>query len=138
MTKVVKAKPTTSLTRKVDSNIKHNDSLLMSRSFLPTHQERNLSRLQTRDENVVKASRNISKELFQLPNMNSSVTKSRLTTHNRSAVKTNNRFLKRLKTPDMKESKTNDDSKVYTEGSLEKLDFRSLHNPLMYRNTEFT
>jgi hypothetical protein len=79
----------------------HNDST-MNKSFLPSMQERNLSNLKNRDYNTGKQSRNISKDLFRGPSTNSYFGKSRLSTQSKSAIKSTTKFVKRLKTPDVK------------------------------------
>jgi hypothetical protein len=79
----------------------HNDSTI-NKSFLPSMQERNLSNLKSRDNKTGKQSRNISKDLFRGPNTNSYFGKSRLSTQSKSAIKSTTKFVKRLKTPDIK------------------------------------
>lgn len=136
-TKVVKSRTRGSLfAGNVDTQTTHNDSLL-NRSFLPSAQERNLSRINTREDNSVQPSRNISKELFHLPNMSSQFTKSKMSVHSKSGMKTHSRIVKRLKTPDIKLTNIQNDSKVATEESPERTEIRSNINPLIYRSTEF-
>lgn len=120
----------------MDVQTTHNDSLL-NRSFLPSAQERNLSRVNTRDENSVQPSRNISKDLFHLPNMSSQFTKSKMSAHSKSGMKAHSRIVKRLKTPDIKLTNVQHDSKVATEESPERIEIKTNTNPLVYRSTEF-
>lgn len=105
----------------------------MSKSFLPSTKDANPSRLKMHDESLIKPSRNLSKDLFQ-PSMPSKFANSRLTSHTKSAVKAGHSYLKRLKTPDLRDLKLDSNSQVLESPERE---FSFLSAPLIYRNAEF-
>lgn len=117
----------------VDMNTSHNDSL-MNKSFLPSMQERNLSRLKNRDERVVKQSRNIGKDFFKGQNTSSYFGKSRLSTQAKSAIKSSTKFIKRLKTPDINLGSKVNESAVILEATPDMT--KSRYDTLKYRDTE--
>lgn len=101
ITKVVKSKfNPTSVLRSAEMNSSHNESL-MKKSFLPSAHERNFSKIKPSDENIILNSRNLSRELFKGQHISSQANKSRLSIQSRSVAKSGNRFVKRLKTPDL-------------------------------------
>ena len=108
----------------VDVNSSHNDSLMINKSFLPASQNRNHSRMKGIDDKIVKASRNISKELFQGPNMSTYLAQSRLSTQTKSGSKSNSRIMNRLKTPDiMLQGQSYDNKSVIEELGIQSVFF---------------
>lgn len=117
----------------VDMNLSHNDSL-MNRSFLPSMQERNLSRIKNRDDKAVKQSRNIGKDFFKGQNTSSYLGKSRLSTQSKSAIKSSTKFVKRLRTSDINLGSNVNESAVILEGTPDMT--KSRYDTLKYRDTE--
>lgn len=116
----------------------HNDSLLLNKSFLPPNQNRNNSRLKEVNDKIVKASRNLSKELFQGPNMSSYLAQSRLSTQTKSGTKSNTRIMNRLKTPDIAlQGHTYENKSMMNDSPVSNNRFQIL-NSMIYRQNEFT
>ena len=132
--KVLKHKSKAPVIKAIDMNTSKDS--LMSRSFLPNMQERAFSRLKSHDENPVKQSRNLSKELFRQPNSSSHFAQSRLSTKSKTIIKSTNKFIKRLKTPDINLSGKKTDSRIDLNQTPIPIDEKP-ENELKYRNSDF-